>query len=63
MTIGESFKWHGRTATVLDIERNNDRITAVCVRIGNRPARWFTSDATINEIQQARAKSLMAVLL
>lgn len=63
MTIGETFTWQGRQCTVLDIRRDANGIVGVCVRLGSRPARWFTSTATIDDILQARARSLTAVLL
>lgn len=64
MTIGETFNWNGKPVTILDVERDPNGIAAVCVRVGSRgKARWLTSDAAIDDLLQARAKSLTAVLL
>lgn len=59
MTIGETFNWNGRQVTVLDITRDDftGEPIIVCLRIGNRPARWFWG-AKVSEILQARAASL-----
>lgn len=62
MTIGESFVFKGRTVTVLDIERGPDGIEAVCIT-GKRGAAVWVRGAGVDEVLDARCRSLMAVLL